>query len=145
MLSSPNPDIPSLSSLPLQILIYFDGWFCFGYFFYQMLLYLYKGSFYYYPPYQIWLEVVLNIVLAIVQTSRLFLASKANKTEMFRPMLWSLLLSPAAATALTYYVALQLYVLRLDIIMNSMGLVFLGLELPLQIAQCFYFSQPLYL
>lgn len=87
----------------------------------------------------------MNVVLSVVQSSRLFMASKGNKTEMFRPMLWSLVLTPAAATALTYFLALQLYVLRLDIIVNSMGLVFMGLELPFQVAQTFYFSQAIYI
>jgi hypothetical protein len=37
-------------------------------------------------------------------------ASKSNKTEMLRPMIWSLLLTPCVATAYTYFIYLQLYV-----------------------------------
>lgn len=86
------------------------------------------GSFFYYPKYMIWLEIAVNIMLAILQAARIFLgasrrtqttpsanperraASKSNKTEMLRPMIWSLLLTPCVATAYTYFVYLQLYV-----------------------------------
>lgn len=33
-----------LSSLPLQVLLYFDGWFATLYFAYNILLYIYKGE-----------------------------------------------------------------------------------------------------
>lgn len=86
-------------------------------------------------------------------------------------MIWSLLLTPCVATAYTYFVYLQLYVsvaprlkvrrpppperarsrtiapsrrLRLDVIMNAIGLIFLGLELPFQLVVCFHFSTAIY-
>lgn len=84
------------------------------------------GSSFYYPPYTIWLELTVTATLGIVQWARLFLGkdrlvdaaseepsssgSKSNKTEMMRPMIWSLLLTPAAATTLAYFLALQIYV-----------------------------------
>jgi hypothetical protein len=144
------------------------------------------GSFFYYPKYMIWLEIAVNIMLAILQAARIFLgasrrtqttpsanperraASKSNKTEMLRPMIWSLLLTPCVATAYTYFVYLQLYVsaarvrdakkkkklrgpgeekkrrLRIDVIMNAIGLIFLGLELPFQLVVCFHFSTAIY-
>lgn len=68
------------------------------------------GSTFYYPPYTIWLEIAVTVLLAVLDAARLFLSSKSNKNEMLRPMIWSLLLTPASATALTYFVSLQLYV-----------------------------------
>ncbi|KAJ1451367.1 hypothetical protein M885DRAFT_15956 [Pelagophyceae sp. CCMP2097] len=115
-----------LSSLPLQILLYFDAWFAGGFFVYNCFLFIYKASFFYYPPHTVWLEVVVNILLGLLQTARIFMSSKSNKTEMLRPMIWSLALTPAAVTAFTYFVYLQLYVLRVDVIVNSIGLIFLG-------------------
>ena len=83
-------------------------------------------------------------------------------------MIWSLLLTPCVATAYTYFVYLQLYVsaaasakqnggehawkehkkrrrLRIDVIMNAIGLIFLGLELPFQLVVCFHFSTAIYI
>ena len=34
--------------------------------------------------------------------------------------------------------------LRLDVIMNAIGLIFLGLELPFQLVVCFHFSTAIY-
>ncbi|KAJ8610105.1 hypothetical protein CTAYLR_007076 [Chrysophaeum taylorii] len=136
---------PQLSSLPLQILFYFDYYYTLVFVVYNLLLFVYKGSSFYYPPYTIWLEVTVTLMLVVIQSTRIFLGSKSNKTEMMRPMIWSLLLTPAAATAFSYFLALQLYVLRLDIIMNALGLVFLGLELPLQLVAAFNFSAAVYM
>ena len=98
-------------------------------------------------------------------------ASKSNKTEMLRPMIWSLLLTPCVATAYTYFIYLQLYVcvpprpfpararpgpaptttraaprrLRVDVIMNAIGIIFVGLELPFQLVVCFHFSTAIYI
>ena len=33
-----------MSSLPLQILLYFDNWFVLGFLIYNMFLYIYKGA-----------------------------------------------------------------------------------------------------
>jgi transmembrane protein 216 len=46
-----------LSSLPLQVLIYFDGWYSGLYLILNLCIYSYKGSRYYYPKGAIVLEV----------------------------------------------------------------------------------------
>merc|ERR1712188_132380 len=79
-----------LSSLPLQILIYFENWFVLGFTAFNACAFVYKGSSYYYPKYMWPVEVATVLVFAVVQWARLFLASKSNKTEMLRPMIWSL-------------------------------------------------------
>ena len=40
-----------LSSLPLQILIYFENWFVLGFTAFNACAFVYKGSSYYYPKY----------------------------------------------------------------------------------------------
>ena len=89
-----------LSSLPLQILIYFENWFVLGFTAFNACAFVYKGSSYYYPKYMWPVEVATVLVFAVVQWARLFLASKSNKTEMLRPMIWSLLLTPCSVCLL---------------------------------------------
>ena len=73
------------------------------------------------------------------------LASKSNKTEMLRPMIWSLLLTPCSVTAYWYFIYAQLYVLRVDVIMNAIGIVFVAVELPFQLVAAFHFSTAIYI
>merc|ERR1712094_10976 len=67
-----------LSSLPLQILIYFENWFVLGFTAFNACAFVYKGSSYYYPKYMWPVEVATVLVFAVVQWARLFLASKSN-------------------------------------------------------------------
>ena len=134
-----------LSSLPLQILIYFENWFVLGFTAFNACAFVYKGSSYYYPKYMWPVEVATVLVFAVVQWARLFLASKSNKTEMLRPMIWSRLLTPCSVTAYWYFIYAQLYVLRVDVIMNAIGIVFVALELPFQLVAAFHFSTAIYI
>ena len=64
-----------LSSLPLQILIYFNGWYCVAYFLIEALLFIYKDHHFYYPPDIMAWEASMLSMLAIMEVVRLFLAS----------------------------------------------------------------------
>ena len=63
-------------------------------------------------------------MLAIMEISRLFLASKGNKTESMRPMLWAIFLSMPIILGYAWFIRLQTYVMRLEIILASVGLAF---------------------
>ena len=117
-----------LSSLPLQILIYFNGWYCVAYFQIEALLFIYKDHHFYYPPDIMAWEASMLSMLAIMEVVRLFLASKGNKTESMRPMLWAILISFPIITGYVWFLRLQTYVMRLEIILAAIGLSFVGLE-----------------
>jgi len=72
-------------------------------------------------------------LISCIEAPRIFFASKGNKTEQIPPLAWSIALSAPVLVAHTYFLRLQTYVLRLDVIINSISLVFIGLELILSI------------
>ncbi|CAM9183049.1 unnamed protein product [Ectocarpus fasciculatus] len=117
-----------LSSLPLEVLLYFNQWFSSCFFALTVCTYAYKGWRYYYPSWALELEVSLTILYGAVEMMRLFLASKGNKAEQINPLAMSLGLSVPVILLYAFSLALQTYVLRLDVIMAVIGLVFVGLE-----------------
>ena len=126
------PPQQSLSNLPLQVLIFVNSWYDVVYFILTMALFIWKGS---ELPYRgslgglLALEVCLVVVLAILEYCRLFLASRGNKTETHMPLIFSLLLAIPCGIGFMYYLNFQVYVARLDIILNCIALALIGLEL----------------
>jgi len=94
-----------------------------------------------YPPTALGWEVSFIFLYAIVEMIRLFQASKGNKTEQIRPLFWSLLLSISVIIANAYYIDMQTYVMRVDVILNVVSLSFVGLEFVLSLIAMIYFSR----
>ncbi|CAN0004272.1 unnamed protein product [Ectocarpus sp. 13 AM-2016] len=111
-----------------QVLLYFDQWFSSCFFAVTISTYAYKGWRYFYPSWALELEVSLTILYGVVEMMRLFLASKGNKAEQTNPLAMSLGLAVPVILLYAFSLALQTYVLRLDVIMAVIGLVFVGLE-----------------
>jgi transmembrane protein 216 len=133
-----------LSSLPLQVLLYFNGWFSWCYFIFEAALFVYKKYHFYYPANLIAWEASMLVMMGVMEVSRLFLASKGNKTESMRPMLWATILTTPVIIGYVWFVRLQTYVLRLEIIMASIGLVFVGLEFFLGLLMTYVFMSAYY-
>ena len=55
-------------------------------------------------------------------------ASKGNKLELAGPSIFALALAAPIAVLHVYYLYLQTYVLRLDVILNAIALAFLAAE-----------------
>ena len=117
-----------LSSLSLQIAIFFNGWFSLLFVLLSLALYVYKDVQYFYPKSGAAIEVSCVFLYALCETMRLFLASKGNKTEQINPLIASIVLAVPVIVAHVYFISLQTYVLRVDIIINAIGLVFVGIE-----------------
>ncbi|CAM9738387.1 unnamed protein product [Phaeothamnion confervicola] len=117
-----------LSSLPLQILVYFDGWYSAFYFLINICLYIYKDYKYYFPSKDLGLELSCVCLYALLQWARLFSTSKGNKTEALQPLLLSLVLTVPVVLLYVFLLCLQTYVLRVDIIVGSIAVAFAGLE-----------------
>ena len=121
----------TLSNLPLQVLIYFNGWYDVVFVLAMFALYIWKGT---QLPYDgFWwifaLEVCLVPVLGMVEYCRLFLASRGNKIERSGPLILSCILAPLSGVIFFYFLYLQVYVARADVILSGIGLGFIGLEL----------------
>ena len=121
-----------LSNLPLQVFVYFNGWYALLYTLIMLALYIWKGNTLPYPdPLDglLALEVCLVFLLAIIEYTRLLLASRGNKTERTGPLVFSVLLAFPAIYLYFYFLYQQVYVTRLDLVLASTGLGFIGIEL----------------
>ena len=127
----------SLSNLPLQVLLYLNGWYDIVYVVLMLVLFIWKAHELPWPGAEMErlfaLEVCLVILLGIVEYCRIFLASRGNKTESYVPLILSIVLSVLSITGFYYFVMRQVYVTRLDVILGSIGLGFIGLELLLSL------------
>lgn len=145
-MAGPNPSsrgktVVVLSSLPLQILLYLNGWY-FGFFWVcEMLMYIYKGSVLPYPSQNIIGEVILLVMLAIIETVRLFLGRKGNLTEKLVHLAVSLALVLPVLFGALFILLWQTYVLRAEIILACILLVFLLLEVIFEVVTLITFAR----
>ncbi|EKX52169.1 hypothetical protein GUITHDRAFT_150704 [Guillardia theta CCMP2712] len=122
-------DFLSKSSLPLQILIFFNGCYSTLFFLVTLALLIWKGVEFPYPAGRLPWEIILLFVYIVVEACRLFIGSKGNKTENWPMILMLIILSCFSALANVFYINFQTYVLRLDLIFNSISFAFVGLEI----------------
>eukprot|EP00968_Pinguiococcus_pyrenoidosus_P011351 scaffold913_cov233-Pinguiococcus_pyrenoidosus.AAC.6 len=131
----------SLSSLPLQVLVYFNGWFSTLFFLLALALFLYKRYSFFYAGNSFAWDLTMLFFLSVVDFARLFLASKGNKTEHAGALLWFICLTAPICVGYAYLLTLQTYVLRLDVVLCSLGLAFVGLEGLIGIFTCVQFMR----
>lgn len=121
-------DFLSKSSLPLQVLIFFNGCWSVFWFLAMLAIFIWKGVELPYPANRLAPEVVLVFACLLVEAVRLFIGSKGNKTENHLLVIFFLVLSLFAALGNIFYVVFQTYVLRIDMALNVVSMVFVGLE-----------------
>mmetsp|Transcript_5612 Transcript_5612/g.12967 ORF Transcript_5612/g.12967 Transcript_5612/m.12967 type:complete len:145 (-) Transcript_5612:620-1054(-) len=122
-------DFLSKSSLPLQILLFFNRVWVFCWFLVLLGVFIWKGTALPYPDTRLAPEILLLFAYLFVENVRLFLCSKGNKIESRLIVLLSTSLMIPSALANVYYIFFQIYVLRIDEIFNVISLIFLVLEL----------------
>ncbi|KAJ1417692.1 hypothetical protein B484DRAFT_400722 [Ochromonadaceae sp. CCMP2298] len=116
------------SSLPLQMMLYFSNHFTPLFFILNILLYTYKATQYFFPGRLLGWELTTVFMFLLIDGTRLILASKGNKTSTIPPLVSSLVLAMPMIVLHAYYISLQTYILRIDIVLNSIALVLLGSE-----------------
>jgi len=119
----------SQSSLPVQVLIFFNWHFLGFFFFINLGLFTYKSAKYYYPSTYLGWDIAIDFLYLIVESTRLLLASKANKTSSVSAMTASMMLGIPILVAHSYYITLQTYVLRVDVVINAIAFILVGLEM----------------
>ena len=129
----------SLSSLPLQILVYFNGWFANLFWALNVALFVYKRYNFYYDGRSFDWDFLMLFFISAVDATRLFLGSKGNKTEHAAPLMWFIFLTAPVCVGYAYLLTLQTYVLRLDVVLCSLGLFFVGFEGLISIFTCIQF------
>mmetsp|Transcript_2970 Transcript_2970/g.3499 ORF Transcript_2970/g.3499 Transcript_2970/m.3499 type:complete len:143 (+) Transcript_2970:275-703(+) len=121
------------SSLPLQIIIFFHWWFCLFWLLMNIFLFSWKVYTYYYSASALGWEITIMVLMLTLEATRFQLASRGNKTEKFLPLAWSAGLAIPSLVGYCFFVELQTYILRLDIILNSISICFVSLELLLSV------------
>ncbi|XP_040603666.1 transmembrane protein 216 isoform X1 [Mesocricetus auratus] len=129
-----------LSSTPLEVLFFLNGWYYATYFLLELLIFLYKGLLLPYPTANLVLDVVMLLLYLGIEVIRLFFGTKGNLCQRKMPLGISVALTFPSAMMASYYLLLQTYVLRLEAIMNSILLFFCGSELLLEMLTLATFS-----
>ncbi|EOD40121.1 hypothetical protein EMIHUDRAFT_222967 [Emiliania huxleyi CCMP1516] len=118
-----------LSSLPLQILLFFNTIYVFVWAAAMLLLFAWKRELRHYFG----LEVTLVFVMFVCELARLFVGSRGNKLEQMRTLLLFVILTLPVALGSVYYLYLQIFVTRADLVLNAVSVAFEALELLLAI------------
>ncbi|XP_028649026.2 transmembrane protein 216-like isoform X1 [Erpetoichthys calabaricus] len=133
--------IPILSSAPLEFLFFLNTWYFTCYFIAEILMFIYKGLVLPYSPANLTLDLVMLFLYLGVEILRLFFGSKGNLTQRSLPLAVCLTLTLPCAMMAVYYLLLQTYVLRVEVILNAILLVFCLFEIVLEIATLAAFSR----
>jgi hypothetical protein len=83
---------------------------------------------YYYPARLLGWELTTVFLYVFVNYTRLILLSRGNKTAAFSSLAYSIVFSIPILTLHAYYIDLQTYVLRADIVINSVALAVTSME-----------------
>jgi len=116
------------SSLPLQILLYFNMWWSPVWLISTLILLAYKGLTLPYPPNTYGAELIFIIALEFIDFFRIFIGTKGNKTLHLGSIIFFLLLTAVVVMGCVYFMLWQVYVMRLDVVMNSIEITFAGAE-----------------
>jgi hypothetical protein len=125
----------------LQVLLYYNAWFSPCYVIATLLMFCYKAWELPYPSSTIGWEISFVCAYALVEAARLFEGWKGNLSETAGPMIVFLVFCLIAAGANMYFFQLQVFVLRLDQILNIVSLSFIGLEFLIGILAAVTFSR----
>ncbi|XP_053305651.1 transmembrane protein 216 [Spea bombifrons] len=130
-----------LSSTPLEILFFLNGWYCASYFLIEALVFLYKGLILPYPTSNLVLEVVMLVLYLGIEVTRLYLGCRGNLCERKLPLVVSVGLTVPAGMMALYFLLLQTYALRLETVLSCILLVFYGLEVILSVTALITFCR----
>ena len=103
-------------------------------------LFTFKAVEYYYPSEWLGWDLTSVFLYMGFESLRLILLSKGNKTASVMPVATGLVLSGCIAALHGYYLNLQTYILRVDVILNAIGLALIIAEFMLGAVQLITFS-----
>ncbi|XP_032894985.1 transmembrane protein 216 [Amblyraja radiata] len=131
---------PVLSLAPLEILLLLNSWYFAAYFVAEILFFIYKSLVLPYASANLALDLVMLFLYLGVEIIRIFFGSKGNLSQRKVPLTISLVLLGPSTIMAIYYLIIQTYVLRLELTINAILLVFYVFELVLYIVGLMSFS-----
>ena len=93
------------------------------YFIMEELIFVYKLYYLQYQPYAAGFEITALILYLFIQFGRFYFGSLGNRAEASIFVLFCVIFSVAAIYTYVHYLCLQTYVLRIEIIINGVGIV----------------------
>ncbi|XP_023675501.1 transmembrane protein 80 isoform X2 [Paramormyrops kingsleyae] len=117
-----------LSSVSLQLLLYLSAVYSLFYFLGTLSMIIYKSQALSYPGKILLLDVCLLLLMAVLETLRLYWGVRGNLQESERCVGFSLALTLATTLFAVYFLLWQAYVLQADIIIGAVLLVLYGLS-----------------
>lgn len=117
-----------LSSVPLQMVYYFNIFYYIFYFIVTFLMIIYKSRVFSFPDGNLAFDLVLLILMGILEVTKLYHGFKGNLTEEAVPVVTNMVLTIGSMLLSLYYLLWQTYVLKADVIINAILLVIYGLE-----------------
>ncbi|MFT7810155.1 transmembrane protein 216-like isoform X2 [Arapaima gigas] len=130
-----------LSSAPLQVLLYLNCWYFGAFFIAELLMFVYKGVLLPYPPANLILDIVLLFLFLGLEILRIFYGWKGNLCEQTLALVLSVGVLVPCTVLSVYFLLLQTFVLRLEVIINAVLLCFYGPELLLGLTTLGTFSR----
>ena len=118
------------SSLPLQILLYFDWYFWVFYGVFTIILLIYKSYELPYPNHVFLLEFFFLLIFWAWLMMKIFLGSKGNKTETYITTVFFTIVNIPSLIAFGFFFYFQTYVLVIEVILNGIGAAFWLIEIP---------------
>ena len=159
-------DLAVRSSLPLQVLLYLNQWYLLFWIIVEALCFVFKGQTLPFASSVLGGEIALFIILFFVDLFRIYFGTKGNLTERNVGILISIIISIPCIGGLCiqivkvkmnyhiikvsfffvfkgflYFLLWQHYVLRIELIINAIQLVFLALEVVLKIIALIVFAR----
>ena len=124
IVANPTP----VASLTLQVCIHVDYYVQWAYFIITSFLMFWKIYRYSYPIEIFAFEILLFVILMLIQTTRIFLGSRGNKTESSTVTFFFIMLTLLAALGNLYFLQVQTYIIVGEVLIGSIVLVFALLE-----------------
>ncbi|XP_048805596.1 transmembrane protein 80 isoform X1 [Lagopus muta] len=115
------------------ILFYINGFYYIFYFVVTLAMIIYKSQVFSYPDDFLAPDLALICIMAVLEALRLYLGSKGNLTEEEAPLGLSLVITVGSMILSVYFLTWQTYVLKADVIINTVLLFIYGLESVLQV------------
>ena len=119
------------------MVIYYERIYNVIFFFFEIILYAFKANVLVYPPGTLGTEIVGVFFLYILQYVKLNNANTANKTEVKSYHIYTILYIIPVAGGYFFYFYWQIYCLYFDVILSSIGFVFLLFEIIFSLYEMF--------
>ncbi|XP_062859638.1 transmembrane protein 80-like isoform X2 [Trichomycterus rosablanca] len=123
----PGRSTIALSSVILQILIYLSAFYSLFYFLSNLCLIIYKSQVLSYPDSYLTLDVALLLLMVAFEILRVYWGIRGNLQESAKFICSSLIFTAFTLLFSVYFLLWQSYVLRADVIINTILLCICGL------------------